>query len=277
MASAPLSPYQQLYQTLMQQLQSDISSGALHAGSSNFAPGSMPPMSSPMPPPQPLPFGGVAPGGFKGGSTLGKGPPQPSSQQIWVQGKGGHYASVNGVPYATGMGLQSLGTAPPPPLMSLHPDNIGKGISAAHLTFASSPFYPTYHKTCHSCGFAANLQRYRWCNRCRVPFGGGPSPMAGGPQLLTRQGPPLGRGPGPPKVLPTTYTIAKSDPYATFVSPSPTQVSTGPPSTPRQCHLLWLYRRPGLGSWGLFGEWGFPLSGVVCRFGRLLFRLYINT
>ncbi len=239
-----MSAYQQLYQSLMQQLSSDIASGALQSGSSAFAKGAISSpissMSSPIPPPpfmggpfdtgpglvtpggkgppppptQPLPFGGVIPGGFKG-----KGPPLlPSGppQHISVQGDGGHYATLNGVPYGKG----GTGTESQP---------FGKGFSAAHHTFASSPFYPTYHKTCHSCGFAANLQRYRWCNRCRAPFGVLSSPIAGGPQLLSRQA-------GPPKdppgaVLPTTYAVAKSDPYATFVSPSPTQVPTGPPST----------------------------------------------
>ncbi len=86
-------------------------------------------------------------------------------------------------------------------------------------------------KTCQSCQFSKNLQRFRWCNQCHVPFTDIP-PIAGGQQLLTRQGPPFGKGPGPPKILPTTYAVAKTDAYAVIVTPPSSLMpqTTSPPS-----------------------------------------------
>ncbi len=141
------------------------------------------------------PFGGVIPGNLKGGMP----PPPPPI----------YPAPSNQFP--------------------VHPQQIGSGGKGT----VGGPGNPLY-KMCTACAYGMNLARYKWCNRCLQLFSSPPGPITGGRSLLTRQGPPYGKGPGPSKasviegnatkLLPTTY----SDGYSAVVPP-PSQVIASPP------------------------------------------------
>ena len=163
-------------------------------------------------PPPPPPYSGVGQPSQFGHKGQGY-----SGQHISVSGQGGQYQSYNGTPYHL-QHLQPIGGIVPGTS-----DVGGKGIqfsASTQLPFADSPFYPggfsgvnntighVGHSAAHSpykefpciaCGFAYNLVRYKWCNRCGSKF-------ASSPTLST----PIARSPA--KVLPTTYSISPPKP-----------------------------------------------------------------